>query len=169
MPGDIPDIESLHLQVMDQGLVALAGTTVCVGAKSSLSKDQLRVLVARDLTSCWDDMRIDPALLAFAVCQRRQSDLFQNFAVLFEGPDNLDEEGFERHLWDPAQSVADKDAWLGHPWDDRVIKVPDNSQLGFTNPNQTGHLASSLPPTTSRSSTCWRCDAAPPCSGIIIP
>ena len=39
----------------------------CVGAKSALTKGQMRVLVARDITSAWDDMRIYPALMAFAV------------------------------------------------------------------------------------------------------
>src|SRR5215210_992710 len=81
----------------------------CVGAKSALTKGQMRIIVARDITSTWDDMRIYPALLAFAARYRLQPDLFQSFAVIFEGPGDLSEEGFERHLWSRVQSLSDKD------------------------------------------------------------
>ena len=37
----------------------------CVGAKSALSRGRMQIVVARDITSGWDDMRIYPALLAF--------------------------------------------------------------------------------------------------------
>ncbi len=104
----------------------------CVGAKSALSKGQMRVLVARDITSAWDDMRIYPALMAFAARYRRRPDLFQSFAVIFEGPGDLDEAGFERHLWDRVQSLADKDAWLGHPWDGRVAQEPDSPHFSLS-------------------------------------
>ena len=30
----------------------------CVGAKSALSRDQIKVVDARDITSGWDDLRI---------------------------------------------------------------------------------------------------------------
>ncbi|WP_455965626.1 YqcI/YcgG family protein [Methylorubrum aminovorans] len=86
---------------------------LCVGAKSALSKGQMRALVARDITPAWDVMHIYPALMAFAARYRRQPDLIQSFAVLFKVPGDLNEEGFERHPWDGEQSLADKDAWLG--------------------------------------------------------
>nr|WP_318284387.1 MULTISPECIES: YqcI/YcgG family protein [unclassified Methylobacterium] len=84
-----------------------------MGAKSALSKGQMRALVARDITPAWDVMHIYPALMAFAARYRRQPDLIQSFAVLFKVPGDLNEEGFERHPWDREQSLADKDAWLG--------------------------------------------------------
>lgn len=90
---------------------------LCVGDKSALSNGWKRILVARELTSAWDDMRIYPAFLALAASYRLQPDLFQSFAVVFEGPGTLGKEGFERHLWDRVQSLSDKDAWLGHPVD----------------------------------------------------
>ena len=104
----------------------------CVGAKSALSKGQMRVLVARDITSAWDDIRIYPALLAFAARYRRKPDLFQSFGVIFEGPGELDEEGFERHLWERVQSLADKDAWLGHPWDKSVASEPESPHFSLS-------------------------------------
>ena len=38
----------------------------CVGAKSALARDQMTIVVARDITSGWDDMRIWPALYDLA-------------------------------------------------------------------------------------------------------
>jgi len=70
--------------------------------------------------------------MAFAARYRRQPDLFQSFAVVFEGPSDLDEEGFERHLWNRVQSLADKDAWLGHPWDGRVAPEPDSPHFSLS-------------------------------------
>ncbi|SEO74338.1 YqcI/YcgG family protein [Methylobacterium sp. UNC300MFChir4.1] len=65
----------------------------CVGAKSALVRGRLRIVVARDIRSSWDDMRIYPALLAFIASYKAQPDLFQSFAVVFEGPGDLDEVG----------------------------------------------------------------------------
>jgi FPC/CPF motif-containing protein YcgG len=104
----------------------------CVGAKSALSKGKLQILVARNITSGWDDLRIYPALLDFVAQYRQRPDLFQSFAVIFEGPDDLSEEGFERSLWARAQSLSDKDAWLGQPYDGRVASDPGNPHFSLS-------------------------------------
>ncbi|KMO43560.1 hypothetical protein VQ03_08005 [Methylobacterium tarhaniae] len=104
----------------------------CVGAKAALSRGRMRVLVARSVTSAWDDMRIYPALLAFAAHYRARPDTFQSLAVVFEDPDTLSEAAFERHLWQRLQSLADKDAWLGHRWDERVAADPDNPHFSLS-------------------------------------
>lgn len=104
----------------------------CVGAKSALSRGRLSIVVARDITSGWDDMRIYPALLAFIARYRRQPDLFQSFAVVFEGPGDLSEEAFEGHLWARAQSLSDKDSWIGHPHDARVADDPDSPHFSLS-------------------------------------
>ena len=51
-----------------------------------------------------------PRAAAFAARYQQQPDLFQSFAVIFEGPRDLDKEGFERHFPEQVQSLADKDA-----------------------------------------------------------
>ncbi len=114
-----------------RAFIAAAGFP-CVGAKAALTRGQMRVLIARSVTSAWDDMRIYPALLAFAARYRAQPDPFQSFAVLFEDPDRLSEEEFERHLWSRLQSLADKDAWLGHRWDERVAEDPGNPHFSLS-------------------------------------
>lgn len=104
----------------------------CVGAKSAVAKGRMKVVVARDITSGWDDMRIYPALLAFIARYRRDPTLFQSFVVVFEGPDDLSEEAFEHHLWSRAQSLSDKDSWLGQPLDRRVNGDPDNPHFSLS-------------------------------------
>lgn len=104
----------------------------CVGAKSALSRGRMKIIVARDITSGWDDMRIYPALLAFIARYRTSPDLFQSFAVVFEGPERISEEAFEASLWDRAQSLSDKDSWLGQPYDTAVADDPDNPHFSLS-------------------------------------
>lgn len=92
----------------------------------------MRIVVARDISSGWDDMRIYPALLSFIANYRESPDLFQSFAVVFEGPDRISEEAFEESLWQRAQSLSDKDSWLGQPHDARVAADPDNPHFSLS-------------------------------------
>ena len=104
----------------------------CVGAKSAVARDQLAVVVARDMTSAWDDLRIYPLLLDFVDRYREAPSLFRSFAVVFEGPRDLSEAAFEHHLWDRAQSLSDKDAWGGKPYDERVSADPHDSHFSLS-------------------------------------
>jgi uncharacterized protein len=104
----------------------------CVGAKSALSKGQLNVLHARDLRSAWNDLPIHAELHAFASRYRADPRLFQSFAVIFEGPTDLDEAGFERHMWARIQSLTDKDVWRGADPDPRVDLAPDSPHFSLS-------------------------------------
>lgn len=104
----------------------------CVGAKSALSKNQMRIVVARDIRSAWDDLHILPELLDFVRSYQADRQLFQSFVVLFEGPDRLTEDEFERHLWSRVQSLSDKDAWLGQSYDQRVSPDPDDPHFSLS-------------------------------------
>jgi FPC/CPF motif-containing protein YcgG len=104
----------------------------CVGAKSALVRGNLRMMVARDFTSGWDDMRIYPTLLAFVTGHKREPGIFRSFAVLFEGPTTLSEVEFERYLWARLQSLSDKDAWLGIPYNDRVRAHPEDREFSLS-------------------------------------
>ena len=104
----------------------------CVGAKSALSRGRMKIVVARDIASGWDDTRIYPALLAFIAGYRARPDLFQSFAVVFEGPDGLSEEGFEENLWARVQSLSDKDGFLGQGYDRRVSADPEDAHFSLS-------------------------------------
>ena len=104
----------------------------CIGAKSALAKGQLRVIVARDIRSAWDDLRILPELLDLVQNYRADPLLFQSFVVLFEQPEQLDEHEFEEHLWDRMQSLSDKDDWMGKGYDARVSPNPADPHFSLS-------------------------------------
>jgi hypothetical protein len=102
----------------------------CVGAKSALARGQMQFIVARDIRSAWDDLRIYAGLFNFAEMYRAKQALFQSFVLIFRGPDNLDEAAFESFLWKRIQSLTDKDIWHGQAHDARVS--PDPSDPHFS-------------------------------------
>jgi len=104
----------------------------CVGAKAALAKGTLEVLACRSLDSAWDDVRIHERLLHFAHAYRDDPKLFRSLAVVFEGPGELDETTFERHLWTRVQSLSDKDVWRGQPYDDSVSPDPDSPHFSLS-------------------------------------
>ena len=101
----------------------------CVGAKSALANDRLELHHARDLLSGWNDLAIHDALLDWAGRSDPEGAL-RSLAVLFDGPRDLSEREFEKAMWQRLQSLADKDAWRGMPYDDAVGADP--AKLDFS-------------------------------------
>ncbi len=104
----------------------------CVGAKSALGRGTLRIVVARDIRSAWDDLAILPAIHELVAAYRADPVPFQSLAVIFPETPPLDEAAFEHALWDRAQSLSDKDAWLGKRHDPRVSTDPDNPHFSLS-------------------------------------
>lgn len=104
----------------------------CVGAKAALAKGTLNVLACNRIDSAWDDLRIHDGLIRFADDYRRTPGLFRSFAVVFEGPDDLTEEAFERALWARVQSLSDKDRWRGQDYDTRVSHDPEDPHFSLS-------------------------------------
>lgn len=103
----------------------------CVGAKSALANDRMKVMPARDLTSAWNDLQIHDALLDWAALDLPPDDL-RSFAVIFEGPRNLTEREFERAMWDRLQSLTDKDVWKEQPYDPSVSADPEHPDFSLS-------------------------------------
>lgn len=104
----------------------------CVGAKAALARGTLNVLACNRLDSAWDDLRIHDGLLNFAAAYRAEPGLFRSFAVVFDGPDGLDEPAFETALWQRVQSLSDKDVWRGQTYDARVSNDPVDSHFSLS-------------------------------------
>jgi hypothetical protein len=104
----------------------------CVGAKSAVGRGQMRFVIARDIHSAWDDLRIYRALLAFATAYRENRKLFQSFVVIFRQPERISERAFEAALWTRVQSLADKDAWHGQDYDPRVSADPASPHFSLS-------------------------------------
>lgn len=104
----------------------------CVGAKSALARGTLKVVTARDITSAWNDVAIHDALLEWAWEYREEPAGLRSLAVVFEGPQDLGERAFEKHMWDRIQSLADKDHWRGQPYDRRVSADPESPHFSLS-------------------------------------
>ncbi len=104
----------------------------CVGAKSALNKSQMHFVVADDICSAWDDLRILPQITALARHYRAQPDLFQSLVVIFRKTEPLTERWFERVVWDRLQSLSDKDEWFGAKVDPRTSTDPDDPHFAVS-------------------------------------
>lgn len=104
----------------------------CVGAKSALNKSQMHFVMADDICSAWDDLRILPQVVSLGRSYREKPDLFQTLVVIFRKPENLTERRFERAMWDRLQSLSDKDDWLGQPVDKRISTNPDDPHFAVS-------------------------------------
>jgi uncharacterized protein len=104
----------------------------CVGAKSALGRDSLRIIVARNMRSGWDDLRILPSLMELAAAYRADPEPFQSLAVVFDTDEGVDEAEFERLLWQRLKSLSDKDEWLGQQPDPRVSHDPDDPHFAMS-------------------------------------
>lgn len=128
----------------------------CIGAKSALARGRMHFLVARDITSAWDDLRIYSALFNFAELYRSGPALFQSFVVLFKEPVSLNEAQFETCLWDRLQSLTDKDNWHGQAHDARVSSNPDDPHFSLSFANE-GFFAVGLHPSANRPARRYTC------------
>lgn len=104
----------------------------CVGAKSALAKGTLKTLVCHSLDSGWDDVLIHRELMDWACSYREDPTGLRSLAVVFSGPDNLNESTFEALMWERIQSFADKDRWLGQPYDHRVSADPGDPHFSLS-------------------------------------
>jgi FPC/CPF motif-containing protein YcgG len=107
-------------------------TFPCVGAKSALARDMLKVVPCHSLESAWDDVRIHAHLLEWAWAYREDPGGLRSLAVIFEGPLDLDEERFEAAMWERLQSLADKDEWRGQPYDRSVSPDPEDPHFSLS-------------------------------------
>ncbi|WP_245978412.1 guanitoxin biosynthesis heme-dependent pre-guanitoxin N-hydroxylase GntA [Aurantiacibacter xanthus] len=104
----------------------------CLGAKSVLARHTLDVIGARDITSGWNDLQIIDALVRWSRCYRDDPSGLCSLAVIFDLPVDLEEAGFEKAMWERLQSIADKDAWLGQSFDDRVSSNPEDPHFSLS-------------------------------------
>lgn len=71
-------------------------------------------------------------LCAFGERLTYNSNVFKSFAVVFEGPYNLDEEDFEALLWERLQSLRDKDRWLSYDHAPSVAPDPASPDFAYS-------------------------------------
>lgn len=86
----------------------------CVGAKSAVAQDGLAILTAASITGPGDDERIHDRLALWSRRCRPDAQRFRTLAVVFAGPVELDEKGFEAALWARLSAVTAIDRARGY-------------------------------------------------------
>lgn len=128
----VPDVEE-HEELSENFAEFIKNSAFpCVGAKSALSRGTLTIVTCRSITSNWDDLRIHRKLLDWAYRYAENPGLFRSLAFVFREDEGLDEVEFEACLWERLQSLADKDAWLNQPYDDRVSSDPEDPHFSLS-------------------------------------
>lgn len=127
--SEFDDLHPLAAQFREH---VLAEDFPCVGAKAALSRQQMHILVAHDIASAWDDLRILPALMEVVSRYREDNTLFRTFVVIFDGPAPKSEHAFETALWARIQSLTDKDDWLGYRPDPSVDEDPESPHFSLS-------------------------------------
>lgn len=104
----------------------------CVGAKAALSKRQMTYVIARDIRSAWDDLKILGMIMGIVDLYRKNPAPFRSLAVIYEDETAMDELEFEKRLWERLQSLSDKDDWLGQKCDERVAHDPNHPEFSVS-------------------------------------
>ena len=117
--------QSLHAHIADRDFP-------CVGAKSAMNSGMLEIVPALSITSAWDDVAIHQALLEWSRRYASNGEGLRSLAVVFSGPDDLDEPAFEAALWERIQSLSDKDEWRGQSYDETVSSDPSDPHFSLS-------------------------------------
>jgi len=103
----------------------------CVAARDALHKDHIRLMVAEHIACPADDAAILNFLYSFATEYRTAAPCFHSAAVIFKEPGYLDEETFEKIMWQRLSSLRKMDA-ANYPHDPRVSDDPDSPEFSFS-------------------------------------
>ena len=109
----------------------------------------MEIVIAFDMRSAWDDLRIHDRLIGWAENYRDDPEGLRSIAVIFSQPSSLDENGFEQLLWERLQSFAEKDNWLGQPYDPAVSPNPADPHFSLSFGGQ-AYFVVGLHPAASR-------------------
>lgn len=104
----------------------------CVGAKSALARNALRIVTAWQITSAWNDVAVHDALLHWSFEYSENSTGLRSFAVVYEGPRDLTERAFEIAMWERLQSLAAKDDWREQPYSSQVSSDPTDPHFSLS-------------------------------------
>lgn len=133
------------------GLAALIGQPdfPCVGAKSALAQGGLGIETAASICSPREDRRIHERLVQWSRAHGGATEGFRSLAVVFSGPCDLDEAGFEAALWDRLGALAAIDRARGFAHDPAFSPDPGDPDFALSF-GGSGYFAVGLHPQASR-------------------
>ena len=103
----------------------------CVGAKSAVAQESARLGVYGHIGSPEATAGLARDLWSFTREPDSAENEFVTFIALFKEPTELDEAGFEEHLWEQLRQLNSLDAPL-YAWDPTVSPDPNDPHFGFS-------------------------------------
>jgi uncharacterized protein len=125
----------------------------CVGAKSALAGGGLTIFAAGAITAAGDDLRIYDALLRLGTGEDSEIQGFRSLAVIFAGPQGLDEPSFETALWRRLSTLLAEDRRRGYAYAPGFSDNPDDAHFALSFGGQ-AFFAVGLHPQASRTARC---------------
>jgi uncharacterized protein len=101
----------------------------CLGAKTALHDDALKVASYRELASAESTAELSHDLSQFANSQLIREKPFANFVAIFQAPLEIDEIEFEHLLWQQLQRLHRID---DKPCDARARPIPADPEFSFS-------------------------------------
>ena len=103
----------------------------CVAAKDALAKGNIKIMVADHMACPKDDREILDFIYAFTDMYRNSEKGFHSAAIIFRGPENINEKMFDMFMWQRLQSLKDLDV-LQFANDARVDADPNSENFSFS-------------------------------------
>jgi FPC/CPF motif-containing protein YcgG len=104
----------------------------CLGARAALAPDRLSIVTASSVISAEDDARIHDRLVQWSSAAHPDAQTFYSLAVVFAGPHDLDERGFEAALWERLGRLSDIDRARGHSHDPGFSADPRDPRFALS-------------------------------------
>ena len=106
-------------------------SSVCVGAKGALAKDNITIMVAEHLDRYDEDKEILSFAYNFIREYREAGEGFHSLVIIFKDPVDIAEDKFEEMMWRRLQSLKDIDA-TKFAYDKRVSPDPSSPSFSFS-------------------------------------
>jgi uncharacterized protein len=103
----------------------------CVAAKDAMAKDRVKLLVVDNIACPKDDKAIVDFLYSFTDFYRNSSKGFYSAAIIFNQQNILEEEMFDKFMWQRLQSISNIDS-LKFGYDKRVASNPAAANFSFS-------------------------------------
>jgi len=103
----------------------------CIGAQAALAKDRVTCCVCDNMACPKDDGDILNFLYEFIEGYRNLNGLYYSAVVIFKGPSFINEEQFDRVMWQRLQALSDLDS-VNYKYDCRVDSNPSSPNFSFS-------------------------------------
>lgn len=104
----------------------------CLGAKAALAQGNLAIETAGAITASHDDARIHDRLVCWSRTPRGDTQTLRSLAVVHAGPHDLDEQAFERALWQRLSALSAIDRARGHAPDPAYATDPRDPHFALS-------------------------------------